>query len=109
MRTRFLKSSGRTSLAIAAKSSGFLMSCFGKDMPPFGHSRRALCMASSSVRAQLTWSCRSFGTDGLPASAQPSSHSIQSSLIFSSVAPTVIIPCANLPVRFALTGPDVAT
>ena len=40
--TRFLKSSGRTSLAIAAKSSGFLMSCFGNGIPPFGHSIIAL-------------------------------------------------------------------
>ena len=63
-----MKSSGRTSFAIAAKSSGFLMSCFGKAMPPFGHSRIALSRASSSVGAQLTWSWRSFGTAGLPAS-----------------------------------------
>ena len=34
--TRFSKSSGRTSLAIPAKSSGFLMSCLGKNaIPPF--------------------------------------------------------------------------
>ena len=46
---------------------------------------------------------------GLPASAQPSSHFSQSILIFSSAAPTVIIPSANFPVFLALTGPAVAT
>jgi hypothetical protein len=29
--------------------------------------------------------------------------------IFSSAAPTVMIPSANLPVRLALSGPAVAT
>ena len=106
-----MKSSGRTSLAIAAKSSGFLMSCFGKGMPPFGHSRTALSTASSSVGAQDTWIWSSFGlpAGSLPASRAPSSNFSQSMPIFSSAAPTVIIPSANLPVRLALTGPAVAT
>ncbi len=105
------KSSGRTSFAIAAKSSGFRMSCFGKGIPPFGHSRIALASASSSVGAQLTWTWRSLGieTGSLPASRAPSSNLPQSIPIFSSAAPTVIIPSANRPVFFALTGPAVAT
>ena len=45
----------------------------------------------------------------LPASRAPSSNLSQSMPIFSSAAPTVIIPSASLPVRLALTGPAVAT
>ena len=79
IRTRFLKSSGRTSLAIAAKSSGFLMSCFGKGIPPFGHSVIAFWTASSSVRAQDTWIWSSFGVpSGLAGLGAPSSHFSQS-------------------------------
>ena len=98
-------------MAIAAKSSGFRMSCLGNGIPPFGHSRIALSMASWSVRAQETWIWSSFGiaVGSLPASRAPSSNFSQSIPIFSSAAPTVIIPSANLPVRFALSGPAVAT
>ena len=35
---RLAKFSIRTSFAMFSKSSGFLMSCFGNGMPPFGHS-----------------------------------------------------------------------
>ena len=49
---RPLKSSGRTSFAICAKSCGLLMSCLGNFMPPFGHSTIAFWSASSSVGAQ---------------------------------------------------------
>ncbi len=96
---------------MAAKSSGFLMSCLGKGIPPFGHSRTALLVASSSVGAQLTWTWSSFGipAGSLPASRAPSSNLPQSIPIFSSAAPTVIIPSANRPVFFALSGPAVAT
>ena len=109
--TRFLKSSGRTSFAIAAKSSGFLMSCLGKGIPPLGHSTMAFWTASSSVRAQETWICSSLGevVTSLPASFAPSSYLSQSIAIFSSAAPTVMIPSANLPVFLALIGPAVAT
>ena len=112
MRTRFLKSSGRTSFAIAAKSSGFLMSCFGKGHPAVGPLvDRVPSTASSSVGAQETWIWSIFGvpSGSLPASRAPSSNLSQSIPIFSSAAPTVIIPSANLPVFLALTGPAVAT
>ena len=100
-----------TIFAIAAKSSGFLMSCFGNGIPPFGHSRTAFSTASSSVGAQETWIWSSFGdvVTSLPASLAPSSNLSQSIPIFSSAAPTVMIPSANLPVFLALTGPAVAT
>ncbi len=80
-------------------------------MPPFGHSRTAFAAASSSVRAQLTWICSSFGipAGSLPASRAPSSNLPHSIPIFSSAAPTVIMPSASLPVFFALSGPAVAT
>ena len=65
------------------------------------------------VRARpghVIWS--SFGevVTSLPASFAPSSYLSQSIAIFSSAAPTVMIPSANLPVFFALTrtgGRDV--
>src|SRR5687767_4847103 len=63
------------------------MSCFGKGMPPLGHSTMALRCASSSVGAHETCSCSSFGTVGLSASRQPSSQAIHRSLTFSSAAP----------------------
>ncbi len=44
MSIRFAKFSIRTSFAIAAKSSGLLMSCFGNGMPPFGHSFSAFSL-----------------------------------------------------------------
>ena len=66
MSTRFVKCSGRTSFAIAAKSSGFLMSCLGKAMPPFGHSLTAWSMASSSVGAHETWIWSSLGVPSGP-------------------------------------------
>ncbi len=111
MSIRLTKCSGLTSLAIAAKSSGLRMSCFGKAMPPFGHSVRAFSSAASSVLAQLRWSCRIFGADvgSLPASRAPTSKFSQSSLSFASAAPTVIMPSARRPVRLALSGPAVAT
>jgi hypothetical protein len=80
-------------------------------MPPFGHSLTAASIASSSVRAQLTWICSSLGIarPSLPVSAAPSANLSHSMWIFSSAAPTVIIPSAWRPVRFALIGPAVAT
>ena len=106
-----MKSSGLTSFAIAAKSSGFLMSCLGNDIPPFGHSTIAFWTASSSVRAHDTWIWSILGDreGSLPASRAPSSYLPQSIPIFSSAAPTVMIPSANLPAFLALTGPAVAT
>ena len=87
------------------------MSCLGKGIPPFGHSRSALWIASRSFRAHETCSCSTFGfpIGSLPASRAPSSNLSQSITIFSSAAPTVIMPSAYLPVRFALNGPAVAT
>ena len=55
MSMRFAKFSIRTSFAMFSKSSGFLMSCFGNGMPPFGHSFSAFSSASACVGAQLTW------------------------------------------------------
>src|SRR6476646_8643488 len=51
IRTRLRKPSGVISFAICSKSSGCLMSCFGKGIAPFGHSVTALTDASSSVGA----------------------------------------------------------
>ena len=45
----------------------------------------------------------------LPASRAPSSNLANSPPIFSSGAPTVMMPSANLPVFLALIGPAVAT
>ena len=45
----------------------------------------------------------------LPASVAPSRNLSHSMAIFSSAAPTVMIPSAYLPVRFAFSGPAVAT
>ncbi len=80
-------------------------------MPPFGHSRTACSSASAWVAAQLTWtwSCVRMADASLPASAAPSRNLSHSMPIFSSAAPTVMIPSAYLPVRFAFTGPAVAT
>ena len=87
------------------------MSCLGKAIPPFGHSRSALSIATSGSGAQERWIWRIFGlpAGSLPASRAPSSNFSHSIPIFSSAAPTVIIPSANLPVFLALTGPAVAT
>ena len=111
MSMRLTKCSGRTSFAIAAKSSGLRMSCLGKAIPPFGHSLRAISVASSSVCAQLRCSCRIFGAfvGSLPPSRAPRSWFSHNSWSFASAAPTVIIPSANRPVRLALSGPAVAT
>src|SRR6185312_10191348 len=48
------KCSGRTSLAIAAKSSGLRISALGNAIPPFGHSRTACSIAPSCVPAYET-------------------------------------------------------
>ena len=45
----------------------------------------------------------------LPASRAPSANLSNSPSIFSSGAPTVMMPSACLPVRLALIGPAVAT
>ena len=45
----------------------------------------------------------------LPASRAPSANLSNSPPIFSSGAPTVMMPSANLPVFLALIGPAVAT
>ena len=45
----------------------------------------------------------------LPASRAPSANLSNSPPIFSSGAPTVMMPSACLPVRLALIGPAVAT
>ena len=89
---------------MAAKSSGFLMSCLAKGMPPLGHSFMALSTASSSVAAHETWIWSSLGITeaSLPASVAPSANLPQSMSIFSSAAPTVIMPSARRPVRLAL-------
>ncbi len=88
MSIRLTKFSGRTSFAIAAKSSGLRMSCLGKAIPPFGHSLMAMSVASSSVCAQLMCSCRIFGmfVGSLPASRAPRSLFSHSSLSFASAA-----------------------
>ena len=76
-------------------------------MPPFGHSVIAFASASSSVGAQERCSCRIFGivSGSLPASRAPSAKRSNRPPIFSSGAPTVMMPSANLPVFFALIGP----
>ena len=55
------------------------------------------------------WSIFGAPDGSLPASRAPSSNLPQIMPIFSSAAPTVMIPSANLPVFLALTGPAVAT
>jgi hypothetical protein len=87
------------------------MSCFGKGMPPFGHSRSAWSSASCCVGAHETWTCSwvVMASESLPASVAPSRNLPHSMAIFSSAAPTVMIPSAYLPVRFAFSGPAVAT
>ena len=87
------------------------MSALGNFMPPLGHSVIALASASSSVGAQDRCSCSTLGivSGSLPASRAPSANLANRPPIFSSGAPTVMMPSANLPVRLALTGPAVAT
>ena len=70
-----------------------------------------LSSASSCVGAQQTWTCSCVGmaAGSLPASRAPSRNLSHSMSIFSSAAPTVMIPSAYLPVRLAFTGPAVAT
>ena len=57
------------------------------------------------------WIWRSIGAavGSLPTSRAPSANFSRIMPIFSSAAPTVMIPSANLPVFLALTGPAVAT
>ena len=76
-----------------------------------GHGSGAWSIACSAVRAheRWIWSILGIVVGSLPASRAPSANLSQSIPIFSSAAPTVIIPSANLPVRLALTGPAVAT
>ena len=87
------------------------MSCFGNFIPPFGHSRNAFASASSSVGAQERCSCRIFGmvSGFFPAARAPSANFSKTVWIFSSAAPTVIIPSQSSPVFFAVIGPAVAT
>jgi len=105
------KSSGRTNLAIWAKSNGERMSAFGNFMPPFGHSVIAFARASSSVGAQerCNWSTLGITLGSFPASRAPASNRSNSPAIFSTGAPTVMRPSALRPARLAVIGPAVAT
>jgi len=62
--------------------------------------------APTTGAAEAPWACVS---GSLPAPRAPSANFANSPSIFSSGAPTVIMPSACLPVRLALTGPAVAT
>ena len=83
------------------------MSCLGNFMPPFGHSTIAFRNASSCVSAHERWSCRmNLNLAGsLPASMQPSRHFSKIISIFSSGAPTVMSPSANMPGLLGGDGP----
>src|SRR5260370_36402922 len=98
------KSSGRTSLAICAKSVGDRISALGNFIPPFGHSVIALRIASSSVGAHERWSWRILDiVDGsFPASLHPFSKRSKTPPIFSSGAPTVMSPSQKRPVFSAV-------
>ena len=86
------------------------MSALGKAMPPFGHSRTACSTAASRLSAHETcnWMMRGIVAGSLPASLAPFSKRPSSVRIFSSGAPTVMMPSAMRPVRSPLTGPEVA-
>jgi hypothetical protein len=87
------------------------MSAFGKFIPPFGQPFTAFSVASSIVSAQETWSWirRGIVAGSLPASRAPFSKRPISIPIFSSAAPTVMIPSQVRPVRSLWIGPAVAT
>src|SRR5215218_3439402 len=111
IRTRFLKFSTLTCFAKAAKSSGFLMSALGKGIPPLGHSLTACCSASFWSSAQETWSCimRGISEGALSALRAPSSNFSIRFFIFSSGAPTVMMPSQNSPVLRLCMGRSGAT
>ncbi len=80
-------------------------------MPPLGHWVIALSSASSSVGAHDRCSCMILAmvSGSLPADRAPSANFSNSPVIFSTGAPTVMIPSACVPVRRAVIGPAVAT
>ena len=85
------------------------MSRFGKGMPPFGHSQRLV--PRLPLRGRPRNVDPQLGGHGLRI------HRLRGALAelapqhgdLSSAAPTVMIPSAYLPVRFAFSGPAVAT